>query len=107
MLTKDAKFMLYELYKEYQARRNVRVSRSESKYFKSAESVQENFFPDWSLEDVEDTMRELSRNNFLNNVYADGTIYDCELSDYAISVMESQKKETFLSVADFISKFIP
>lgn len=107
MLTKDAKFMLYELYKEYQARRNVRVSRSESKYFKSSESVQENFFPDWSLEDVEDTMRELSRNNFLNNVYADGTIYDCELSDYAISVMENQKKETFLSVADFISKFIP
>ena len=65
------------------------------------------FFPDWSLEDIEDVLRELGRNNFLNNLYADDTVYDCELSNSAIVKMESQKKETLLSVADFISKFIP
>ncbi len=107
MLTKDAKIMLYELYQEYKIRRQNHLSKSESRNFKDAESVYENFFPDWLLEDVEDTMRELGRNNFLNNKYASDTIYYCELTDYAICVMENQKKETFLSVADFISKFIP
>lgn len=107
MLTKYAKIMLYELYKEYVARRKVHVSKSESKDFKSAKSVHDNFFSDWLLEDVEETMRELGRNNFLNNFYADDTIYHSTLTDYAISVMENQKKETFLSVTDFIAKFIP
>ena len=64
-------------------------------------------FPDWSLEDVEDVLRELGRNGFLDNSYADDTIYDCSLSDVAIVKMENQKKETLLTVADFISKFIP
>ncbi len=106
MLTKDAKTMLYELYQEYKVRRQNHLSKSDSRDFKDAKSVHENFFPDWLLEDVEDTMRELGRNNFLNNMYASDTIYHCELTDYAIYVMENQKKETFLSVADFISKFI-
>lgn len=107
MLTKDAKTMLYELYQEYKVRRQNHLSKSDTRDFKDAKSVHENFFPDWLLEDVEDTMRELGRNNFLNNSYADDTIYYCELTDYAICVMENQKRETFLSVADFVSKFIP
>lgn len=106
MLTKDAKTMLYELYQEYKVRRQNHLSKSDSRDFKDAKSVHENFFPDWLLEDVEDTMCELGRNNFLNNMYASDTIHCCELTDYAIYVMENQKKETFLSVADFISKFI-
>ena len=52
-------------------------------------------------------LRELGRNGFLDNSYADDTIYDCSLSDVAIVKMENQKKETLLTVADFISKFIP
>lgn len=107
MLTKDAKTILYELYKEYKVRRSNSISKSNARSFGSAKSIQENFFPDWSIDDVFDTLCELGRNNFLDNSYADNTVYRCELSDYAIAVMENQKKETFLSVADFISKFIP
>lgn len=64
MLTKEAKTVLYQLYKEYLVRRDGNVSRSRAKCFSSA-------------------------------------------SDVAIVKMENQKKETLLTVADFISKFIP
>ena len=107
MLTKDAKTVLYELYKEYRIRRQNHISKSDAKDFISSRSIQENFFPDWSIDDVVDTLRELGRNGYLYNVYSGNTVYHCELTDYAISVMENQKKETFLTAVDFISKFIP
>lgn len=107
MLTKEAKTVLYHMYKEYLVRRDNQIPRSRAKEFGSAESIHTSLFPDWSLEDIEDVLRELGRNNFLNNHYADDTVYDCSLSDSAIVKMENQKKETLLTVADFISKFIP
>ena len=107
MLTKQAKTVLYHMYKEYLVRRDNQIPRSRAKEFGSAESIHTSLFPDCSLEDIEDVLRELDRNGFLNNHYADDTIYDCELSDSAIVKMESQKKEALLTVADFISKFVP
>ena len=107
MLTKDAKIVLYNMYKEYLIRRDNHIPRSKAKEFGSADNIQLSLFQDWSLEDVEDVLRELGRNGFLNNFYADNTVYDCSLSDEAIVKMENQKKETLLNVADFISKFIP
>ena len=107
MLTKDAKTVLYELYKEYIVRRHNHISKSNAKDFISSDSIQENFFPDCSIDDIVDALRELGQNGFLYNVYSGDTIYHCELTDYTISVMENQKKETFLTAVDFISKFIP
>lgn len=107
MLTKEAKTVLYHMYKEYLVRRDNGESRSRSKNFGSAEKIHSYLFPDSSLEDIEDVLCELGRNGFLNNFYANDTIYTCDLSDSAIMKMENQKKETFLTVADFISKFIP
>lgn len=106
-LSKEAKTVLYTLYKEYLNRRRHNVSKTKSKNFISAKSIHETFFPNWDLSDVEDALRELDRNNFMNNFYADGTIYECCLSDNAIVVMENQKQETLLNLVDFISKFIP
>lgn len=107
MLTKEAKTVLYHMYKEYLVRRDNKVPRAQAKDFGSAESIHALFFPDWSLEDIEDVLRELDRNGFLNNLYADDTVYHCSISDSAIVKMENQKKDTLLSVVDFISKFIP
>lgn len=106
-LTKDAKTLLYSLYKEYSDRRKHGFSKIDSKKFGSANSIQESFFPEIPLPDIEDSLRELDRNDFLVNFYADDTIYDCVLSDYAIATLEDLPKETLLSIADFISKFIP
>ena len=107
MLTNDAKKLLFGLYKEYVSRRSVGSPRCNAKNFRSAQSIQENFFPEWSIADMEYTLRELSRNGYVNNFYADNTIYDCQLCDEAISELENLPKELFLNVSDFISKFIP
>lgn len=107
MLTKDAKKVLYILYKEYSDRRKHGFSKSQSRNFSSTSSIHEQFLPDWDIDDLEEILRELGRNNFLNNFYADDTVYNCNLSDYAISTMENQRAESLLNAADFISKFIP
>lgn len=107
MLTSEAKSMIFILYKEYKARRIHKVPKRDAKFFKDAESVHQTFFSDWAFVDVEETMRELGRNCYLDNFYADDTIWCCSLSDFAIATLEAQPKETFLSVADFVSKFIP
>lgn len=106
-ITKDSKRLLYILYKEYKSRRNNGTSKRRACYFESAKSIQQNFMPDELLEDVEEYLRELHRHEYVNNFYADNTIYDCYLSDAAISELEDLPKDTLLSVADFISKFIP
>lgn len=107
MLSKDAKIVLYNLYKEYLVRRNNGSSRSYAKNFGSSSTIHADLFPDWLIEDLDDVLRELGRNHFLHNLYASNTIYQCELTDFAITKMENQRKETFLSIADFVSKFIP
>lgn len=105
-LTKDAKKLLYILYKEYLNRRKHNVAKTRATDFDSASSVQFNFMPNELLEDVEEYMRELGRNDFLENFYADDTIYSCYLTDYAICTMETLPKDTLVSVANFISQFL-
>jgi len=106
-MTNDSKRILYVLFKEYDQRRKNGLSRVKSKHFGSANYIQQNFFPKLLLSDVEDCLHELSREKFLDNLDADNTIYDCNISDRAIEKMENQSKEILLSVADFVSKFIP
>jgi len=106
-MTNDSKKILYALYKEYDQRRKNGLSRVKAKFFGSAENIQQSFFPKLLLSDVEDCLRELSREKYLDNFYADNTVYECNISERAIEKMENQSKETFLSVADFVSKFIP
>lgn len=44
VLTKDAKTVLFTLYKEYEKRKKNGTSKSKAKNFDSAKSIQENFF---------------------------------------------------------------
>lgn len=106
ILTNDAKSTLYVLYKEYYDRRKHGFSKSFSRSFGSAQEIQSDYFPDSLLEDVEDNLRELGRNDFLINFYADDTIYTCDLSDYAISTIENQTKDCLVNIATFLSKFV-
>lgn len=107
MLSQEAKILLFELYKEYKKRRLHGISRIDSKDFVSSESIRDNFCPSLSEDDVVDILCELDRNGYLNNSYASDVVYACQLTDVAIAKLENQPKEAFLSVADFISKFIP
>lgn len=106
-MSKDAKAMLYHMYKEYLLRRDNGYTKSSAKDFDGANAIHNTLFPDWYLDDIVETLRELGHNGFVKNFYADNTVYYCSLTDYAIAAMENQKKENLLNVLDFISKFIP
>ena len=106
MLTNDAKKLLYALYTEYKARRAVGSPRSDAKYFHSAESIQENFLPDWILDDVEDTLFELEDAGLVEILRADNTITECFISDAAIATAEKQSSDVFASALDFVAKFV-
>ena len=107
MLPHAAPPVLSHFYKEYCSRHDENIPRSVAKDFGSAGSIHASLFPDWSLEDIEDTLRELGREGFVTNLHGDNTIISCTLSDFAIATMENQKKEVLISLADFIAKFIP
>lgn len=107
MLSKDSKIVLYKLYKEFTHQRKNGISKSKAKLFPSAQELQKALFSDWILSDLEDSLRELGRNKYLNNLYADNTIYFCELSDLAIATMENLPTNTLSSIADFLINFIP
>lgn len=104
-LTNDAKTILYKLYKEYRDRRKHGFPQSDSKNFGSAKTVHSEFFPNLLLEDVDVSLRELRDNNYIHGRLADGIVYTCELSDYAIATLESLPLNTLASVTDFILKF--
>lgn len=106
-LTKDAKTVLYVLYKEYITRRKLGFSKSFSRKFSSAKKIHEEFFAEYLLEYIEDSLRELGRNELLKNLYADNTVWHSTLTDFAIYTMENQTKETLLSLANFIKNFFP
>lgn len=106
-LTRGSKTLLFKLYKTYKKRREEGLSESKSRSFGSSALIQEVVSPDIPLEDIDEYIRELSMNNFCNVMYADDTVYACDLSPYAISVLETLPKENLLSIAEFISKFIP
>ena len=106
-ISKDAATVLHALYSQFLSRRKVGQSKSESRLFGSAESIQDDLCQDLCLEDVEDTLRELDRCGYLINDYGDDTILSVYFADPAIVDCENSIKDTTLSVADFISKFIP
>lgn len=106
-LTKQDKQILFKLYSEYQNRRKTGLSVPEASNFGSGRSIHENFFPEMSYKDVDYSLRQLGKEDYLKNMYADNEVYHCVLSNDAIAHMEDLPKETFLSVADFVSKFIP
>lgn len=104
-LSNDSKKILFKLYHEYRDRYKHGFHRSDSLKFGSADEIREKFFPELPLEDLLDSLLELSRNDFVHAHKASGTIYECELSDYAIATMEKLPKDIILSVVSFISKF--
>lgn len=105
-VTKESKTVLYELYNQYQIRRHCGTSKRKAISFGSAQDIQNSFFPDMNIEDLEDALCELGRNELLNNEYADNTVWSCYLTDKAIVAIENLPAAALTSVIKFISAFI-
>lgn len=87
-------------------KRKCGISKRESVQFGSAQDILNDLFPKMLLEDLEDSLKELGRNGFLNNFYADNTVYNCTLTDYAIVTIEKLPKDDLKTISKFISAFI-
>lgn len=103
-LTKESDFLLCSLYKKYLQNRSNGMGKSIAKNMGSSEDIQKDVFPNWSLEDVDETCRELSRTEMLDCLYADDSIYLSSLTDNAIIYMEKRFENNVNKVVDFISK---
>lgn len=106
-MTKDAAKVLRRIYEKYLDCLDLGLSRSDAKSFGSIDEICTDMFSDIRIEDLDDRLRELHREGYLVCDYGDDSIYDVELTTKAISELESKTKNQILSIADFISKFIP
>lgn len=103
-MTKDAEYLICVLYKEYTDRRSEGKSKRTSSYFGSSEDVLDSFFGEWNLEDLDDTLIELHRLNYVHCLFADDTVYDFSLTPTGIEYMENRFKNKAEKVIDVIAK---
>ncbi|SEV81653.1 hypothetical protein [[Clostridium] fimetarium] len=106
-LTKDADKMICILYKEFLSRRKSGLSKSSACEFGSSETVHSTLFNKQSLDDIDETLRELSRADYVSCFFADNTIYNFSITSDCIIYMENRFKTGLIEVTDFIAKLIP
>lgn len=103
-LTKDAEYMICALYKEYIDKRKNKTPKEDAKFVGSSEGIQKELMSQWTLEDVDETCRELDRAEFLECLYAEDTIVDACLTDNAIIYMENRFIDGLTGVLDYMGK---
>lgn len=103
-LSKDADALLCLIYKHYLMRRKDGLSKSDAKSVGGSSNIHETISPKMSLEDVDETCRELHRVGLLNCFFADDCVYASSLNDSAIVYMENRFSNGLKSVLDYIDK---
>lgn len=89
-LTNDADALICVLYKRYIERRKSGKSKASAKCFDGSDYIRSELMPKWSLDDVDETCRELSRAGLLHCEYADDTVWYAVLTDDSIIYMENR-----------------
>ena len=102
-LSKDADALICLIYKDYLDKRNSGISKSDAKMFGSSENIHNKIIPEWSLDDVDDTCRELDRSNFLSILYASNTCSEIFLTDDGIVYMENRFQDKIKNLIDYIA----
>ncbi|CRH18865.1 conserved hypothetical protein [Carnobacterium maltaromaticum] len=103
-MTKDAKYLLAVIYKEYLLDINNGVSKNVAKQIGSSETINNKLVPDKLFDDVDETMRELERSYFLENFYADDVVYQSTLTDKSIVYMETKLVRGLKDMTEFLLK---
>ena len=103
-LTKEADALICTLYNNFLQKRKAGTSRGDAKWLGSASHIQKTLVPQWSLGDIEDVCRELSRADLLNCQFADNTVHMALLTDTAIIYMENRFKNGVSEVLDYLEQ---
>ena len=106
-MTKDALKVLKRLYDTYLKRLSYGMPRSDARSFGSADDIFAEMSEDIRIEDLEDCLRELHREGYMVCDFGSDSIADSELTTKAIEELKNKTKNQILSIADFLSKFIP
>lgn len=107
-LSKDADALICLIYKHYLQKRSEGTSKSNAKFLgdiNNIHSIAQKL--NWSIADLEDTCRELSRAGVLTCHFADNTIYAAYLSDEGIIYLENRFKSGVKTLLDYLSKIVP
>lgn len=109
-LTKDAHHMLVALYSSYRAKIAEGKSRRDAVIFGGAKDLHKTYFKNEHLADVEDWVRELHRNGFIDvPIYADGSpkivIIKSETIAYMEKLPENKLKQYLDTVGGIINFF--
>ena len=103
-LSKDADALICILYKEYLQRRKSGAPKADARCFGGSEYIQANLMKKWSVEDVDETCRELSRNELLNCLFLDNSTAEILLSDKAVVCMENRFSQGLSSVLSYLER---
>ncbi|ALS03068.1 hypothetical protein ATZ33_17290 [Enterococcus silesiacus] len=95
--------MIAVIYKEYIDRINNGISKSQAKNLGGGDQLYNLLFPNMLFEDFEDTMRTLSRNEYINVNWSSNKIYLAFLKDDGIIYMENRFKNNVQDVIKFIT----
>lgn len=106
-ISRDADKLLCILYKSFLEKRKSGQSKVNAKFFGSSRNIHEDLLPSWIFEDVDDTCRELSQNEFLDCLWGDNIAYQVWLSDKAITYMENRFKNGLSEVISFLANLLP
>lgn len=106
-LSKDAQKLIHLMYKNYLEKRHSGLSKSDAAAFGSSQDIHDILLPDWLVEDIDETCRELDSADMLICFYADECAYHVSLSDSCIVYMENRFKNGLKDVLSFLAQFIP
>ncbi len=106
-LTHDAKKLLKELYSTYQDRRANGMDRFAAMDFESAKSIYNNLYAEQNIDDLVESIRELSNVGLLNVLWSSNTASECRLTNDAIAYMESNFKRTAKGLIEIVSALKP
>lgn len=103
-LTKDAKYLISVLYKEYLFRRKQGKSKNESDLFLDVRDVQK-LVPHWSIDDTTTVCNELKNKELIDCRYANDRPMYIHLTTDAISILENKFKNDLQTVVGYIKDF--
>ena len=101
-LSRDAHKLLVQLYKLYLERRKSGLSKCDSRDFGSYENIMQMLDSSLSADDMNDTLLELKRAEYLSALFADDVCCESCLTDSAIIEMENRFKDGLASVVSFL-----
>lgn len=103
-LTKEAKYLISVLYKEYLSRKKQGKSKNESGFFLDVRDVQE-LVPHWSIDDTTTVCNELKSKKLIDCGYGSNRPINIHLTTDAISMLENKFKNNVKTVVGYIKDF--